>query len=354
MEFTAQQIADFLQGTVEGDAEVKVSDVSKIEEGRPGTLSFLSNPKYTHYIYDTNASIVLVNNSFVAEHPVRATLIRVENAYDSLAKLLQLAESVKPKKQGVSPLAYVAESAKLGENVYVGPFACVGEQVVIGKNTQIYPHTFIDDNTRIGDDCLIKAGVKIGDRTVIGNRCILQHGVVLGSDGFGFAPQADGKYDKLPQVGNVVIEDDVEIQANTVVDRATMGSTVIRRGVKLDNLIQIAHNVEIGEDTVMASQSGVAGKLVFHDLSAAYKGRLAVHAVGVKTSVRATQTGHTDPVTPVIHIPQRVDRHQGPHFQVARTDRIAANARLHATGLAQSLAHRRADARPEVTVLVIS
>ena len=259
MEFTAQQIADFLQGTVEGDAEVKVSDVSKIEEGRPGTLSFLSNPKYTHYIYDTNASIVLVNNSFVAEHPVRATLIRVENAYDSLARLLQLAESVKPKKQGVSPLAYVAESAKLGENVYVGPFAYVGEQVVIGKNTQIYPHTFIDDNTRIGDDCLIKAGVKIGDRTVIGNRCILQHGVVLGSDGFGFAPQADGKYDKLPQVGNVVIEDDVEIQANTVVDRATMGSTVIRRGVKLDNLIQIAHNVEIGEDTVMASQSGVAG-----------------------------------------------------------------------------------------------
>ena len=259
MEFTAQQIADFLQGTVEGDAEVKVSDVSKIEEGLPGTLSFLSNPKYTHYIYDTNASIVLVNNSFVAEHPVRATLVRVENAYDSLAKLLQLAESVKPKKQGVSPLAYVAESAKLGENVYVGPFAYIGEHVSVGKNTQIYPHTFVDDNTRIGDDCLIKAGVKIGDRTVIGNRCILQHGVVLGSDGFGFAPQADGKYDKLPQVGNVVIEDDVEIQANTVVDRATMGSTVIRRGVKLDNLIQIAHNVEIGEDTVMASQSGVAG-----------------------------------------------------------------------------------------------
>lgn len=259
MEFTAQQIADFLQGTVEGDAGVKVSDVSKIEEGRPGTLSFLSNPKYTHYIYDTDSSIVLVNKDFVAEHQVKATLVRVENAYDSLAKLLQLAESVKPKKQGVSPLAYVAESAKLGENVYVGPFAYIGEHVSVGKNTQIYPHTFVDDNTRIGDDCLIKAGVKIGDRTVIGNRCILQHGVVLGSDGFGFAPQADGKYDKLPQVGNVVLEDDVEIQANTVVDRATMGSTVIRRGVKLDNLIQIAHNVEIGEDTVMASQSGVAG-----------------------------------------------------------------------------------------------
>lgn len=259
MEFSAQQIADFLHGVVEGDGTIKVHDVSRIEEGRAGTLTFLSNPKYTAHIYTTQASIVLVNKDFVPEKPIQATLIRVENAYECLAKLLQLVESVKPKKVGISSLASIASSAKLGENVYVGPFVVVGENVVIGDNCCIYPHTFIDDNCRVGTNCIIKSGVKIGDNTHIGNRCVLQHGVVIGGDGFGFAPQANGSYEKLPQVGNVIIEDDVEIQANAVVDRATMGSTIIHKGVKIDNLVQIAHNVEIGENTVMASQTGVAG-----------------------------------------------------------------------------------------------
>lgn len=292
MEFTAQQLAEFLGGTVDGDSQVKVSDVSRIEEGRPGTLSFLSNPKYTHHIYDTQASIVLVNKDFAPEHPVKATLLRVDNAYESLAKLLQLAESLKPRKQGISPLAFVAESAQIGKDVYIGPFVCIGEHTVIGDNTQIYPHTFIDDHCRIGSDSLIKAGVKIGDHTVIGDRCILQYGVVLGGDGFGFAPQADGCYDKLPQVGNVVIEDDVEIQANTVVDRATMGSTVIRRGVKLDNLVQVAHNVEIGENTVMAAQSGVAGstKIGKHCVVAGQVG-FAGHITVADNSIFGAQTG---------------------------------------------------------------
>ena len=259
MEFSAQQIADFLQGIVEGDNTIKVNDVSKIEEGRPGTLTFLSNPKYTPYIYDTKASIVLVNKDFTPEKEIKATLIRVNNAYECLAKLLQLVEAVKPKKVGISPLASIATSATIDENVYIGPFVVIGENTHIGNNTSIYPHTFIDDNCRIGNNCLIKAGVKIDRETIIGNNCILQHGVIIGGDGFGFAPQTDGTYNKLPQVGNVIIEDNVEIQANATIDRATIGSTIIRQGAKIDNLVQIAHNVEIGENTVMASQSGVAG-----------------------------------------------------------------------------------------------
>ena len=259
MEFSAQQIADFLQGIVEGDNTIKVNDVSKIEEGRPGTLTFLSNPKYTPYIYDTKASIVLVNKDFTPEKEIKATLIRVNNAYECLAKLLQLVEAVKPKKVGISPLASIATSATIDENVYIGPFVVIGENTHIGNNTSIYPHTFIDDNCRIGNNCLIKAGVKIDRETIIGNNCILQHGVIIGGDGFGFAPQTDGTYNKLPQVGNVIIEDNVEIQANATIDRATIGSTIIRKGAKIDNLVQIAHNVEIGENTVMASQSGVAG-----------------------------------------------------------------------------------------------
>lgn len=259
MEFTAQQIADFLQGVVDGDNTIKVSDVSKIEDGRPGTLTFLSNPKYTPHIYNTKASIVLVNKDFTPEKEIKATLIRVNNAYECLAKLLQLVESVKPQKKGISPLAQIAATAKLGENIYIGPFVVIGDNTTVGNNTSIYPHTFIDDNCKIGNNCIIKAGVKIADNTVIGNNCIFQHGVVIGGDGFGFAPQADGTYNKLPQVGNVVIEDNVEIQANATIDRATMGSTIIRKGVKIDNLVQIAHNVEIGENTVIASQTGVAG-----------------------------------------------------------------------------------------------
>lgn len=259
MEFSAKQIAEYLQGEVQGNPDEKVSDFARIEEGKKGTISFLANPKYTHYIYETKASIVLVNSDFVPEKPLSVTLVKVPNAYESLAKLLQLAESVKQKKTGISSLAYIAESAQLGQNVYVAPFAYIGENVTVGDNTKIYPHVFIDDNVKIGEACSLFAGVKIHDRTQIGNRCIFQAGAIIGSDGFGFSPTSSGAYDKIPQTGNVIIEDDVEVQANAIVDRATLGSTIIHKGVKIDNLVQIAHNVEVGEHTVIASQTGVAG-----------------------------------------------------------------------------------------------
>ena len=254
-----QQIADYLKGTVEGDGALKVSELSKIEEGRPGTLTFLSNPKYTQYIYTTQASACLVNKDFVAEQSLTTTLIRVDNAYECLAKLLTLVDSFKPKKQGISAKSDIHETAKLGENVYVGAFVVIGANVVIGNNVKIYANTVIDDNVVVGDDSVIYAGVKIYEGCCIGKRCVLHAGVVVGSDGFGHAPDAEGHYHKIPQIGNVVIEDDVELGANTTVDRATMGSTIIRRGVKIDNLVQVAHNVEIGEDTVIAAQSGIAG-----------------------------------------------------------------------------------------------
>ena len=254
-----QQIADYLKGTVEGDGALKVSELSKIEEGRPGTLTFLSNPKYTQYIYTTQASACLVNKDFVAEQSLTTTLIRVDNAYECLAKLLTLVDSFKPKKQGISAKSDIHETAKLGENVYVGAFVVIGANVVIGNNVKIYANTVIDDNVVVGDDSVIYAGVKIYEGCRIGKRCVLHAGVVVGSDGFGHAPDAEGHYHKIPQIGNVVIEDDVELGANTTVDRATMGSTIIRRGVKIDNLVQVAHNVEVGEDTVIAAQSGIAG-----------------------------------------------------------------------------------------------
>ena len=254
-----QQVADYLKGTVEGDGALKVSELSKIEEGRPGTLTFLSNPKYTQYIYTTQASACLVNKDFVAEQSLTTTLIRVDNAYECLAKLLTLVDSFKPEKQGISAKSDIHETAKLGENVYVGAFVVIGANVVIGNNVKIYANTVIDDNVVVGDDSVIYAGVKIYEGCRIGKRCVLHAGVVVGSDGFGHAPDAEGHYHKIPQIGNVVIEDDVELGANTTVDRATMGSTIIRRGVKIDNLVQVAHNVEIGEDTVIAAQSGIAG-----------------------------------------------------------------------------------------------
>ena len=259
MEFTVQQIADYLKGTVEGDATLKVSELSKIEEGRQGTLTFLSNPKYTQYLYTTQASACLVNKDFVAEKELTITLIRVDNAYECLARLLALAESVKPRKQGISAKAEIDETAKIGENVYIGAFVVIGAGVEVGDNVQIYPNTVIDDNVAIGEDTVIYAGVKIYEGCRVGKRCVLHAGSVVGSDGFGHAPDAEGHYHKIPQIGNVVIEDDVELGANTTVDRATMGSTIIRRGVKIDNLVQIAHNVEVGEDTVIAAQSGIAG-----------------------------------------------------------------------------------------------
>lgn len=258
MEFTARQIADFVNGTVEGNAETKVTTFAKIEEGRTGAISFLSNPKYTHYLYDTQSSVVLVNNDLQLEHPVEATLIRVDNAYECVARLLQMYESMKPRKKGIHPQACIAETAHVGDDCYVGAFAYIGENVTIGKGTQIYPHTVVEDNATIGEGCVLYPNVSVYHDCQIGNRVILHSGAVIGADGFGFAPGENG-YDKIPQIGNVVIEDDVEIGANACVDRSTMGSTIVHRGAKIDNLVQIAHNVEVGEHTVMSAQVGIAG-----------------------------------------------------------------------------------------------
>ena len=259
MEFTAQQIADFLSGEVQGNPSIKVSNFSKIEEGKEGTLSFLSNPKYSQYIYESQSSIILVNTDFKLEKEVKATLIRVADAYQAFASLLSLVESSQPKKTGVSPQAFISSSAVIGENAYIAPFVYIGDGVTIGNNVSLHANCSIGDNSILGNNTTLYAGVNVYNNCVIGNNCMLHSGVVIGSDGFGFAPTADGSYKKIPQLGNVIIEDDVEIGANTTVDRATMGSTIIRKGVKLDNLIQIAHNVEVGTNTVMAAQSGIAG-----------------------------------------------------------------------------------------------
>ena len=259
MEFTAKQIADFLQGEIEGNPDVKVNDFAKIEEGRPNTLSFLSNPKYIHYIYETQADIVLVNTDFKAEKEIKATLIRVPDAYESLAKLLELVEKTKSPKVGIEPMSYIAPNAKVGESVYVAAFAYIGENTTVGDNSKIYPHVTIGENVTIGNNVTLFSGVKIYAGCKVGDNSIVHAGAVIGSDGFGFAPQPDGSYHKIPQIGNVVIESNVEIGANTVIDRAVMGSTIIHEGVKLDNLIQIAHNVEVGKHTVIAAQVGVAG-----------------------------------------------------------------------------------------------
>lgn len=240
MEFTAKQIADFIGGRVEGDENAKIHTFAKIEEGKEGTITFLSNPKYTHFIYETKASIVLINNDVELEHPVSATLIRVPNAYECVAKLMQMYAASLPKKKGIDPLAFVSKTAEIGKDVYIGPFTYVGVGVKIGDGCLIYPHVTIYDGCKIGNNVTIHAGA------------------VIGADGFGFAPNQEG-YDKIPQMGIVVIEDNVEIGANTCVDRSTMGQTVLHKGVKLDNLIQVAHNCEIGENTVMSAQAGMAG-----------------------------------------------------------------------------------------------
>ncbi len=258
MEFTAKQIADFIGGRVEGNESATVHTFAKIEEGTEGAITFLSNPKYTHYLYDTKASIVLVNNDLQLEHPVETTLIRVDNAYECVAKLLQLYAASMPKKKGIDPLAFVSPSATVGEGVYVGAFAYIGDNATVGDNTQIYPHTVIGDGVSIGTDCLLYPNVTVYQGCRLGNHVTIHAGSVIGADGFGFAPNQEG-YDKIPQIGIVVIEDNVEIGANTCVDRSTMGQTVIHKGVKLDNLIQVAHNCEIGENTVMSAQVGMAG-----------------------------------------------------------------------------------------------
>ena len=258
MEFSARQIADFIQGKVEGDENATVHTFAKIEEGTPGAISFLSNPKYPHYIYTTESSIALVNEDLELNQPVKATLIRVKSAYECVAKLLQLYQSALPKKKGIHPQAFVSPTAKVGNDCYIGAFAYIGDNVQIGDNTQIYPHTVVEDGVNMGNGCLIYPNVTIYKDCRIGNNVTIHAGSVIGADGFGFAPNTEG-YDKIPQIGIVILEDDVEIGANTCVDRSTMGATIVHKGVKLDNLVQIAHNVEVGENTVMSAQTGVAG-----------------------------------------------------------------------------------------------
>ena len=258
MEFSAKQIATFIHGEIVGDENATVHTFAKIEEGIPGAISFLSNPKYTPYIYETKASIVLVNKDFVPEHEIKATLIKVDNAYDSLARLLTLYEQSKPRKTGIDPLAFIAPTAKIGKDVWIAPFAYVGENAVVGDRTVLHPHVTIGDGAQVGDDCTLYANATVYHDCRVGNRCTLHAGSVVGADGFGFAPTPQG-YEKIPQIGIAILEDDVEIGANTCIDRATMGATIVHKGAKLDNRVQVAHNDEIGSHTVMAAQVGIAG-----------------------------------------------------------------------------------------------
>jgi UDP-3-O-[3-hydroxymyristoyl] glucosamine N-acyltransferase len=258
MEFSGKQIAGILNGQIDGDADVKITKLSKIEDGEPGSISFLANPAYTHYIYNTKASLVIVNKDFTPASPVSATLIRVESAAAAFAKLLEMYNQVKLNKTGISKHAYISESAKVGENIYAGEFAVISDNAKIGNNVKIYPQVFIGDNVVIGDNTTLFAGVKVYSDTQIGKDCIIHSGTVIGSDGFRFEPQNEGNK-KVPQIGNVIIEDDVEIGANCAIDRATLGSTILRKGVKFDNLVHIAHNVEVGENSYLAACNVVAG-----------------------------------------------------------------------------------------------
>ncbi|WP_347374759.1 UDP-3-O-(3-hydroxymyristoyl)glucosamine N-acyltransferase [Aequorivita sp. Q41] len=259
MKFTAAQIAGILNGTVDGDEGVEVSQLAKIEEGNTGSLTFLANPKYTHYIYSTKASITIVNDDFVPESKIETTLIRVENAYKAFSQLLEYYNQVKMNKTGIENPVFVSESAKYGENLYLGAFSYIGENVKIGDNVKIFPNVYIGDNVTIGDNTILFTGAKLYSETVVGVACVIHSGVIIGADGFGFTPNEKGEYHKVPQTGNVIIEDNVDIGAGTTIDRATLGATVIKKGVKLDNQIQIAHNVIIGENTVIAAQTGIAG-----------------------------------------------------------------------------------------------
>jgi len=259
MEFTASAIAGFLKGEIVGDPDIIVSTIAKIEEGHEGALSFLANPKYEHYLYTTKSSVVLVNKSLIPSAKVNATMIRVDNAYESFASLLQMVAKAKPGKKGIHPAAIIEPTAKIGSGVYIGAYAYIGENAVIGDDCSVFPHVYMGDNARLGKGSTLYPGVKIYHDCVVGEGCTIHAGTVIGSDGFGFAPQSETEFMKIPQIGNVIIEDHVEIGANVAIDRATMGSTIIRKGVKLDNLIQIGHNVEVGENTVMAGQSGIAG-----------------------------------------------------------------------------------------------
>lgn len=259
MEYSARQISELIGGTVEGNPDVKVSGVAGIEEGRPGTLAFLGNARYEHYLAVTEASIVIVNENFQAPAGLATTLIRVKDAYLAFAKLLDVYDRLSIARKGIEQPSFISPSARLGEDVYVGAMAYISDKAVIGKNVKIFPQAYVGDGVTIGDHTVLYSGVKIYAGCVIGANCIFHSGVVIGADGFGFTPQKNNEYKKVSQIGNVIIEDNVEIGANSLVDRATMGSTIIRKGVKLDNLIQVGHNVEIGENTVIAAQTGIAG-----------------------------------------------------------------------------------------------
>ncbi|MCP9612041.1 UDP-3-O-(3-hydroxymyristoyl)glucosamine N-acyltransferase [Coprobacter tertius] len=258
MEFTAQQIADFLQGEVIGDGQIKVNNLSKIDDGQPETLTFLANPKYNHYLYTTRASVVLVNRDFIPEEKVSVTLIKVDDAYSCIAQLLNMVNQARPEKKGIDSTAVIAANTSVPQSIYIGAFTFIGENVKLGENIKIYPQVYIGDNVTIGDNTTLYPGVKIYHDCVIGKDCMIHAGTVIGADGFGFAPN-NGSYQKIAQIGNVIIEDHVEIGANTTIDRATMGSTIVHEGAKLDNLIQVAHNVEVGSNTVIAAQTGIAG-----------------------------------------------------------------------------------------------
>ena len=259
MKFTAAQIAGILNGTVDGDEGIEVSKLAKIEEGSKGSLTFLANPKYTHYIYSTQASITIVNDDFVASQDLSTTLIRVENAYKAFSQLLEYYNQVKMNKTGIENPVFISETAKYGENLYLGAFSYIGENVKIGDNVKIYPNVYIGDNVKVGNNSVLFTGAKLYSETVVGESCVINSGVVIGADGFGFTPNEKGEYNKVPQTGNVILEDNVDVGPGTTIDRATLGSTLIKRGVKLDNQIQIAHNVTIGENTVIAAQTGIAG-----------------------------------------------------------------------------------------------
>ncbi len=259
MKFKASQIAEILQGEIVGNPDVEVDKLSKIEEGSEGSLTFLANPKYTSFIYSTQASICIVSNKFEAQNEINTTLIRVEDPYKSFSVLLEYYNQVKLSKSGIEQPSFISESATYGEGIYVGAFAYIGKNVRIGKNVKIYPNAYVGDNVTIGDNVIIFAGSKVYSETVIGNHCVIHGGAIIGADGFGFSPGENGVYKKVPQIGNVIIEDHVDIGAGTTIDRATLGSTIIREGVKLDNQIQIAHNVEIGKHTAIAAQTGIAG-----------------------------------------------------------------------------------------------
>jgi UDP-3-O-[3-hydroxymyristoyl] glucosamine N-acyltransferase len=292
MEFTAQQIAELIDGEIKGDAGQIIRDISRIEEGKPETLTFLANPKYEAHIYTTEASVVIVNKSFVPDKQVKATLIKVDDAYQALAKLLQLYESSLPRKTGIEQPSFIHDTTDLGDFVYVGAFAYLSEKAKLGQNVQIWPGAFVGEGVEIGEDSIVYSGAKIYKHCKIGKGCIIHSGAVIGSDGFGFAPNAEGEFQKIPQIGNVILEDHVEIGANSTIDRATMGSTLIRRGAKIDNLVQIAHNVEVGKNSVVAAQAGVAGSTKIGD-NCMFGGQVGIagHLKVAGNTKLAAQTG---------------------------------------------------------------